>query len=204
MKTLTCIVLGYLLGSLNPAALLGKLKRKNLRETGTGNLGASNTMLVLGKKYGAFVMIFDILKAWTSSKVARLLFPQMAIAGLLAGLGAVLGHIFPFYLHFAGGKGLAAFGGMALAYDPVVFLALLTLGLLLMLLVNASYVMPMSVAPLFVMIVALQTRSLSATLVAAAAAVLIIVKHWSNIGKAKQGHEIDIRGLLKKTFSRKT
>lgn len=204
MKIFICLLIGYLLGSVNPAALLSKLKKKNLREMGTHNLGASNTMLVLGKGYGALVMTFDILKAWSASKIARLLFPQMMLAGLLAGLGAVLGHIFPFYMHFDGGKGLAAFGGMALAYDPVLFLALLLLGILLMLLVNASYVVPMSAAPLFVLAVALQTKSLAATLIAAAAGTLIIVKHWSNIGKAKQGNELDIRKFISQSiFHRK-
>lgn len=197
MEIIICLLLGYLVGSLNPAALLAKLKNVNLRESGTKNLGASNTLLVMGKGYGALVMVLDILKAVFSAKIAKILLPQLAIAGLVAGLGAVIGHIFPFYMHFQGGKGLAAFGGMVLAFDPLMFLALLLLGLVLMLMVNYSFVVPMSAAALFPVLVAVKTKSLCATLTAAAASLLVIVKHWSNIGKAKRGEETKVRDVIR-------
>ena len=131
MKILLCILIGYLIGSLNPAALLSKLKKKDLRKQGTGNLGATNTMIVLGKGYGALVMLFDVAKAFASVKLAQLLFADLAVAGILAGSAAVIGHIYPFYLKFQGGKGLAAFGGMILAVDPLLFIILLVIALTL-------------------------------------------------------------------------
>lgn len=194
------MLIGYLLGSLNPAALLGKLKKKNLKEMGTHNLGASNTMLILGKRYGALVMLFDIFKSWLASRLVKLLFPHLLLAGLIAGLAAVLGHVFPFYLNFSGGKGLAAFGGMVLAYDPAMFLVLLLLGILLMILVNYSYIMPMSAATLFPILVALQTKSLAPALIAAAASAVIIVKHWGNIARAKQGDDLKIRDFIARSI----
>lgn len=205
MKIVICLLLGYLLGSLNPAALLAKLKKVNLRESGTKNLGASNTLLVMGKGYGAIVMVLDILKAFLSAKIANILLPELAIAGLVAGLGAVIGHVFPFYMHFQGGKGLASFGGMVMAFDPLMFLTLLILGLILMLVVNYSFVMPMTAAALFPIFVALKTKSISATLIAGIASVFVIVKHWSNIGKAKRGEETKIRDVVKtKIFAKPT
>lgn len=197
MEIIICLIIGYLLGSLNPAALLAKLKHTNLREQGTRNLGASNATIVLGKKYGALVMVFDILKAFLAAKAAKWLFPKLVVSGLLAGLGAVIGHIFPFYMNFKGGKGLAAFGGLALACSPWMFVFLLTLGVVLMLVVNYSYVMPMSVAVLLPILVLIQTQRLDAFLICAAAGLLIIVKHWSNIGKAKRGEDIPIRDFVK-------
>lgn len=198
-----CLLIGYLLGSLSPAALLSKLKNIDLRENGTKNLGASNTLLVMGRASGALVMVLDILKAWLASKIARALFPQLCAAGLIAGLGAVLGHVFPYYMRFQGGKGLAAFGGMVLAFDPAVFLILLLLGLVLILVVNYSFVMPMSAAALFPVFVAVKTKSWVETLAAGAASLLVIIKHWSNIGRARRGEEIKIRDVIRtKIFCR--
>lgn len=197
MKNLICLLIGYLMGSVNPAALISKIKKEDLREKGTGNLGASNTMLVFGKKLGVFVMVFDIAKAWCASKLAQWLFPQLRLAVLIAGLGAVLGHVFPFYMHFSGGKGLAAFGGMVLAYSPWMFLCLLLLGGVLMLVVNYSAVMPLSAGVLFPVLTLLLTRDPGAFAVALAAGVLIIVKHAGNLVKGRNGKDIDIRQFIR-------
>ena len=202
MDILITILVGYLLGTLSPSALLSKIKQLDLRTQGTHNLGASNTMLVMGKKYGALVMIFDIFKGFFAAKLAKLLFPQLALAQLLAGFSAVVGHIFPFYLGFKGGKGLAAFGGMVLAYDPIVFLFLLVLGIILMLLTKASVAMPLSAGALFPVFSLIRSQSLAVFFIAAAAGILIIVKHWSNIGKARRGEDIRIRSFVRNGFKK--
>ena len=201
MKDLVGLLLGYGLGSLNPAALLSKVKKQDLRTQGTHNLGASNTMLVMGKKWGALVMLFDIFKAFFSVKLAKWLFPQLYAVALVAGLGAVLGHVFPFYLGFQGGKGLAAFGGMVLAYDPILFCILLVLGIILMLLFNCSVAMPMSAAPLFAILAGVQAQSLTVFCLAAIPALIIVIKHWSNIEKARSGNDVKIRSFVRNGFS---
>lgn len=136
IETVVSLLIGYLLGMLSPAALFAKRKKVNLRKCGTGNLGATNTTMVLGKKYGALVMILDIGKAFLACKLAELLFPELAVADLLAGAASVVGHIFPFYMKFKGGKGLAAFGGMILAYNPWILLGLLAVGIVLIFIFN--------------------------------------------------------------------
>lgn len=201
MKYLISLLLCYGLGSLNPAALLSKVKKQDLRTQGTHNLGASNTMLVMGKKWGALVMLFDIFKAFFSVKLAKWLFPQLYAVALVAGLGAVLGHVFPFYLGFQGGKGLAAFGGMVLAYDPILFCILLILGIILMLLFNCSVAMPMSAAPLFAILAGVQAQSLTVFCLAAIPALIIVIKHWSNIEKARSGNDVKIRSFVRNGFS---
>ncbi len=201
MKYLISLLLGYGLGSLNPAALLSKVKKQDLRTQGTHNLGASNTMLVMGKKWGALVMLFDIFKAFFSVKLAKWLFPQLYAVALVAGLGAVLGHVFPFYLGFQGGKGLAAFGGMVLAYDPILFCILLILGIILMLLFNCSVAMPMSAAPLFAILAGVQAQSVTIFCLAAIPALIIVIKHWSNIEKARSGNDVKIRSFVRNGFS---
>ncbi len=202
MKAVTCIIIGYLLGSISPAALIAKLKHQNLREQGTKNLGASNVTLVIGKKQGALVMGFDILKALVSVKLCQRLFPTLALAGLIAGCSAVVGHVFPFYLKFKGGKGLASFGGMILGVDPMLFLILLVVAVACMFIVNYSYAMPMSAGVLFPILYGIKTKDSTATLIAVAVSLLIIVKHWSNIGKARSGEDKKITEYAKKLFSK--
>ena len=203
MEILATLAIGYSFGSLSPAALISKLKKKNLREHGTGNLGASNTLLVFGKALGVFVMVFDILKAFLAAKLSEFLFPKLALSGLIAGFAAIVGHNFPFYLHFKGGKGLAAFGGTVLYYNPLFFLILLVFGLILMFIFNVSVVMPMSAGILFPILVYLQSGNAAEAAMAGACSLLIIIIHFSNIEKAKKRTDIPIREFVTQKLFRK-
>ncbi|MBE6608857.1 MAG: glycerol-3-phosphate acyltransferase [Ruminococcaceae bacterium] len=202
MKALYCLITGYLLGCINPALIISKVKKKNIRESGTGNLGATNVMLNFGKGFGAFVMLFDVFKAVIAVDIAIFLCPTVRLAGLLSGVCAVLGHIFPFYLKFKGGKGLASFGGLVLALDPALFLMLLVLGLTLMFIVNYSYVMPFSAGALFPVIYGIKTGNTAVFMISAFVGGLIIFKHYENRGKALRGEDIRIRELLKSLIRR--
>ena len=200
MKSVFCLLVGYLMGSFNPAQALSRQKNVDLRQEGTGNLGASNALLILGKKYGVLVMVIDVFKAWLASRMMHRLFPALSVAGLLGGLGAILGHVFPFHLGFRGGKGLASFAGMVLAQDPAVFLVLLILGVGLMLLINYSFVLPISTALLLPGMMLLKTGSIPIFAVCLASSVLIIMKHWRNIGRALRGDEARIREIIRFTM----
>ncbi len=138
MHTILSLGLGYLIGCLSPAAFVGRRHNVNLKEEGTGNLGATNTFLVLGRKAGVFVAIFDIFKSYFSARLARALFPHIAAIGLVAALGAIIGHCYPITMHFDGGRGLAAFGGMILYYNLSLFLFILSSGWMLMVLLDAG------------------------------------------------------------------
>lgn len=197
MDIILSIAIGYLLGCLSPAALLSKIKNEDLRSKGTGNLGATNAMLVLGKGCGALVMLFDIAKAFAAVKLAQALFPDLSFVGLVAGGAAVVGHIYPFYLKFKGGKGLAAFAGLVLGVDPAVFLILLVIAVTLMFIINYSVAMPMSAAVLFPILYGNRCGSTAAVLISSAVSLLIICKHFSNIGRARRGEEIRIRDYVK-------
>ena len=102
--------LGYAIGNLNPAYVMGLRKGYDIRKKGSGNAGATNLMILEGKKAGAFVMCFDISKAAVSVGLARKLFLQSGYAGEAAGVGCILGHMYPALMHFRGGKGLACLG----------------------------------------------------------------------------------------------
>lgn len=202
MEIILCLLLGYLLGCLNPAALMGKLKNIDLRQVGTRNLGASNVLLCIGKASGFIVMALDIAKGYFSVKLAKALFPLLSVAGLVAGIGAILGHVFPFYLQFRGGKGLAAYAGLVLAYDPWIFLILLIICVAAVLIVNYAYAMPMTGGFLFPVLAWLRSRSLVVLALSAVSGALIVVKHWSNIGRIKRGEEVDLRKFFKNLFAK--
>lgn len=189
MQAILSLSIGYLIGSLSPAALISKIKHVNLKEEGTKNLGATNTTIVLGRWAGITVMVVDILKSFFASKLAKWLFPQLLIAGMLACIGAIVGHCFPVFLHFQGGKGLAAFGGMVLAYKPWFFAAIVIPGVILMILLNTGVAVPMLASVMFPIMTYLYSRSIPETLCAAAASLIIVIMHWSNLKKAKANED---------------
>jgi len=204
IRALVCLLLGYLLGSLNPAALISKLKGKDLREHETGNLGASNTMLVFGKAMGALVLAFDMLKGFLAFKLALWIAPEIKWAAMAAGFSAVLGHCFPFYLKFKGGKGLAAFAGVVLAYHPWLFLFLLITGMSLMVLVNHNFILAYYAAAFFGVFVVVRETSLLLVIFAVACTAVILIKHFENLVKAVRKEDILIRDYIKTKFFHKS
>jgi glycerol-3-phosphate acyltransferase PlsY len=119
MIRVVCLVIGYCFGLFQTAFIYGKMHGIDIRERGSGNAGTTNALRVLGKKAGLIVFLGDALKAIFAMILVHLLFrnlyPDMtALLRLYAGAGVVLGHNFPFYMGFKGGKGIAATGGMSL------------------------------------------------------------------------------------------
>lgn len=185
--------IGYGLGQLSPAALLSKIKNIDLRENGTGNLGATNAMLVFGKVYGILVMLFDVFKCFFAIKLAKLMFAKFAFAGLVAGCFAVIGHIFPAYLRFSGGKGVATFAGMIMAYDIKVLLVLLGIAILIMVVTDTGHYGPVSAAILFPLWLLIRLRNMIVFGSVMAIGSLIIYKHNENFANKKQGKEMTLR-----------
>lgn len=114
-----CIILGYGFGLFQTAYIYGKLNGIDIREHGSGNSGTTNALRVLGKKAGLIVFVGDLGKAVVACVIARLIgiyfYPDMMYTlVLLTGFGVVLGHNFPFYMYFKGGKGIAATAGVIL------------------------------------------------------------------------------------------
>ena len=198
MKIILCIFLGYLLGSISPSHILEKVKRVNFRTQGTGNLGATNTMIILGKGYGALVLMLDLLKSFIAVRIAKIILPSMPFMWLLSGLFAVIGHVFPFYLKFKGGKGLASFGGVVLGYDMFSFVILLVISLILMFLFDYGTAMPVSASILFPLFVLIRKGDVICFLVSIFLGGLIIIKHWDNLKKAFSGEDTKVREYITK------
>lgn len=193
------VLIGYLLGSLNLATLLAKRRGVDLRAGGSGNPGASNTVTLMGWKAGALVAIHDIFKAFLAVWLCRRLFPALPYAGVIAGVCSVLGHIFPFYLRFRGGKGFASYLGMALALDWKFALAI---GLVIIIVVLISdYIVAGTMATVvsFPIYNAIRQQYVTALLLAAAT-LLIIWKHRENLVRICRGTEIGVRSAGKGNY----
>lgn len=198
MPALGCILMGYLIGGINPAYIVGRLKGFDIRKRGSGNAGASNAVIVMGKKIGFISAFFDIFKAFLVSKLSSILFSGVAYATVLSGVACIVGHIFPAFMKFRGGKGLACLGGMILAYDWKLFLMLLCGELILVLLVDYICVVPMTASVIFPVIYALQTKDMVGTFVLLACAILILYKHIENLHRIRNGTEAHFSFLWKR------
>jgi glycerol-3-phosphate acyltransferase PlsY len=146
MEFAAAIIASYLLGSIPAAYIAGKSKGVDLRKQGSGNLGATNVIRVMGAKIGLLVFAFDMAKgalpvAWFPRLLpaAALPFGSMTIAGILCGVAAIIGHVRPIYLKFGrGGKGVATSAGVFLALAPVQ--TLLTLVIFAVVLLTSGFV----------------------------------------------------------------
>lgn len=123
MERFVCLAIGYCLGLFQTAYFYGKMKGIDIRQHGSGNAGTTNTLRVLGTKAGLIVLFGDILKTILAVVIAALLFQKshpdtIYLLKLYAGAGAILGHNFPFYMNFKGGKGIAATAGLVLSFHP--------------------------------------------------------------------------------------
>ncbi|OYP43349.1 acyl-phosphate glycerol 3-phosphate acyltransferase [Lachnotalea glycerini] len=118
---MVCVIIGYLCGLFQTGYIYGKIKHVDIRQMGSGNAGTTNALRTLGFKAGFITFLGDCLKAVLAAWVARKIFgvscvDWMPLLIMYTGLGTVLGHNFPFYLGFKGGKGIAATAGMILAF----------------------------------------------------------------------------------------
>ncbi|MDE6944561.1 MAG: glycerol-3-phosphate 1-O-acyltransferase PlsY [Lachnospiraceae bacterium] len=123
MERAICLVIGYVFGLFQTAYLYGKLHGIDIRNYGSGNAGTTNTLRTLGTKAGLIVLLGDIMKCILAIVLTNLLFrnshaDEIYLLKIYAAAGAILGHNFPFYLHFKGGKGIAATAGMILSFHP--------------------------------------------------------------------------------------
>lgn len=191
------IVIGYLLGCSSMAYYIGKLKKKDIRTAGSGNLGASNATVLFGWGAGVAVALHDIGKAVLAVLLARCLFPQAVHADAAAGVACVLGHIFPFYLKFRGGKGLASYFGMTLALNWKLALIVAVVLVAVTLITDYISLAAISTVVLVPAYTVLTTHNLVLTLILCVATVVMLLKHRENIVRIARHEEIGLRSTAK-------
>ena len=190
IKIIVCCLIGYLLGNFSPAYLFGRLKGYDIRKEGSGNVGATNAFLLVGKHAFFITAALDILKAFAAWKICELLFPALRLAGPLGGAACVIGHMYPALLGFHGGKGLASLGGVALAWHWQWFFILL--GAAIVIAFATRYVC--LVAPVMSVVIPgcyyWDTRFLAGATVLLVPAVPIFIKHRENVLRIREGTEM--------------
>ena len=212
MKELVLIIISYLIGSIPTALIISKrFFGIDIRDYGSGNMGATNTFRVLGSRYGTMVMVIDILKGMAAVLLYNFL-PfylnhELDRTNLMLGLGtaAVLGHVFPIFAGFRGGKGVATLLGMVLAIQPVI--AVSCIGIFVVVLYLTRYVSLSSILaalslPICVLWIWNENEVLYRVF-ALIVAILVIVTHQKNIGRILRGVESRIP-ILKHRDRRKS
>ena len=194
---LICIIVGYLIGGINPAYIISRLRGFDIRKRGSGNAGASNAMITMGKAVGVFSGLFDIAKAALCVLLARVLFPNIGYAAALAGGACIFGHIFPVTMGFHGGKGLACLGGMILAYNPFVFIIALAIELVLVLIIDYICVVPITASIAFPFINFAMTRDPVTTVIYCLPPIVMLFKHIENLKRIHEGKEVHFSYLWK-------
>ena len=125
--TVLCMIAAYLIGSINPAIIISKkVYHDDIRTHGSGNAGTTNTLRTYGKKTAAVIFLLDFLKAVVAVVIGSLLMSR-EVGGAIAGLFVILGHMFPIYYQFKGGKGVASLAGVVLMLSPISFAILIPL-----------------------------------------------------------------------------
>lgn len=184
--SILALILAYLLGSIPCGLILSKkMGEADLRTIGSGNIGATNALRTGNKKLAALTLLLDLLKGTAAVILALLIAPQVA---LLAGLVAVLGHIFPVWLRFKGGKGVATGLGIMLGLSPLVFALMIAtwLGMFKWKRISSlSALTAYALAPIF----AFLTGQMELALGAFALAIIIFATHKQNIQRLLTGEE---------------
>ena len=187
--TLSCL-LGYALGNFSPAFLLGRAKGYDIRKEGSGNAGATNAFILLGKNAFFLTALLDILKAFAACKLCALLFPALPIAGALGGAACIIGHIYPVLLRFHGGKGLASIGGVVFAWDWKWFFILLALAILIAFGTRYVCLVAPTISLVFPACYFWMTGLLVSALILLIPAVPVFAKHWENFVRIRDGVEM--------------
>lgn len=195
---LACVAAGYFIGCINPAFIIGRIKGYDVRSSGSKNAGASNTVIMAGKLAGVLVALLDIFKAALSWRLCQALFPQFALAGILGGVACILGHMFPVFLHFCGGKGLACIGGVMLAYDPATFLIMLAITCVIGFATNYIAIATVSIAAIWPVYYGVTTGFWAGAAVLAVPFVPILLRHMTNFRRIRAGEELRLNFLWKK------
>ena len=198
MKEIALMILAYLIGSIPTSVWISRsLFNIDIRDYGSGNAGATNTFRVLGSRWGTVVMLIDLIKGLVAVKLAFIL-PfyaenDFARTNFQIGLGlaAVLGHIFPIWAEFRGGKGVATLLGLVMGISPLSALSCLGVFLLVLYLtrfVSLSSILASLAFPVFILVI-YNVHNPTYRIFAIAVAALVILTHQKNISRLLTGSE---------------
>ncbi len=190
---LVCIAAGYLVGSIPIGLVIGRVARGiDIREFGSGKIGFTNVVRTVGTRWGIVALLGDFAKGAAPVVLARLISDEPFVA-MAAGLAVAIGHDWPVFAGFRGGRGVAASYGVVLALNPIAGAALLPVGIAIIGITRIvslmSVVMAPAVAVVFVVLAVFDLHPWAYAIYTIAAAVLVLVLHVENIGRLRAGTE---------------
>ena len=200
LNLILLIIIAYLIGSIPTSILVVKaVKRVDVRDYGSGNAGGTNVSRVVGWGWGVFVILMDALKGFLAAALLPLLLPvdmfvfDSGFSGILAGVFAMLGHVFPLFANFRGGKGVATAAGIAIAVTDPYWAILIALAVFAVLVSTTRYMFLASIAAgvtygVLVWFFAPES-AVSLRVFATACVLLLILLHRANIGRFRRGVE---------------
>lgn len=192
------LLIGYCFGLVHPAYTLGKMaKGIDIRSGGSNNSGASNATIMLGWKYGAITALIDILKGTLAILFGRYFLQYNDILLFIIGIGVIIGHDFPFYMNFKGGKGTASFIGIFLGLNPT-FGLILGVTIILTTIITDYIALGTIVTYIVATIITFFNYPMVCTTMVFILTLLTISKHWNNVIKIKNKTEIGLRSTLKR------
>lgn len=187
IKIILMLIIGYLLGSIPSGVWIGKIfYNKDIRNYGSGNMGTTNTFRVLGKKAGIVVLLMDMLKGTITACLPFIFHVNVSV--LLIGLSAILGHVFPIFAGFRGGKAVATSVGVLLVYNPLFFTiawAIFIITLYISSMVSVASMLGFTL----VSIISLFFNDRVLTIVSIVLTIFVFARHWKNIERIKNGTE---------------
>ncbi|UOQ85726.1 glycerol-3-phosphate 1-O-acyltransferase PlsY [Gracilibacillus salinarum] len=179
MEYFIFILIAYILGSIPTGLIVGKVGyKKDIRDHGSGNLGATNTFRVLGLKAGIIVITVDILKGTLAAALP--VFLNADVYPLLIGIFAAIGHMYPLFANFKGGKAVATSAGVILGVNPLVFVIMI-LSFLIILYLSKYVSLASMLTGIITIIVTLIMRETGLTIVTAILTIFVIYRHKANI-----------------------
>jgi len=190
------ILAAYLLGTLNPALFLSRRRGVDLRAGGSKNLGTANTVILMGWGMGFLVCLFDVGKAALSVLLSQRVFPGTPYLGLIAGVACILGHMFPFYLRFRGGKGFASYVGVMLAVNWRFTLSFAAFAILMAVLTRVIFAATLVTIVSFPVFLAVTAFWVDAAIIGFASLV-ILCRHKENFTRILNGTEVRFKQARK-------
>jgi glycerol-3-phosphate acyltransferase PlsY len=199
LRETIAMILAYLIGSIPTSVWIGRIFYNiDVRTKGSGNAGATNTIRVLGLKAGVPVLLIDVFKGWLAVFIAHLFyvetgkFPDLIDLKIMLAIAAVIGHVFPVYVGFKGGKGIATLLGIGIALYPLG--ALIALGIFIIVFLSTRYVSLGSIVatvtfPITEIIILGNDQYISLNLLAILVAVFGPIMHRKNIRRLLKGEE---------------
>lgn len=187
------IIIGYLVGCFNLAFIISKVKKVDLQNTGSKNLGASNTFITVGKGLGVLVGACDIFKCTLVVLLIKLIFPELEFLPYIAGVSCVMGHMFPFYLKFKGGKGFASFLGMSLGIHWKYFIVIGICIIVITLLTKYIVLATMATVISYLIYLFFDTKNWIIVALIAGLSAIIILKHYKNLIRIAKGEEFKFK-----------